>query len=79
MDAGGVPPRELIKWWDALDLLGLRCEGDAEEGMRMARECQHPDAQWLVSLLPPDVAVTREQVLPVMMEQGDDPRALYIA
>jgi TPR repeat protein len=69
---------ELIKWWDALDLLFTHSERDTE-GIQMARECQHPDAQWLASLFPPDENVKREHLLSVMLAQGNDPRALYIA
>jgi hypothetical protein len=47
----GVPLEEWIKWWDVLDALpdakGLTV------GLRMARYCRHPDAQWLASLFTP--------------------------
>jgi hypothetical protein len=78
MNAEGA---EQIKWWEALDALGGTAwtEADVEAGVRMARDCLHPDAQWLTSLRPAFVAVTREHVREVMLRQGDDQRALYIA
>jgi TPR repeat protein len=50
-----------------------------EAGLAMARDCRHPDAVWLATLFPPGVAVTRERVLEVMLGQGEDRRALYLA
>ncbi len=38
---------ELVKWWDACALL----PSEPEETMRLARECQHEDAVFLVKLL----------------------------
>jgi hypothetical protein len=71
---------ELIKWWDALDLIaGSRVDEDVERGLQMARSCDHPDARWLSSLFPAGVAVTKEGVERVMLEQGEDPRAMHIA
>jgi hypothetical protein len=45
----------------------------------MARDCQHPDARWLTALFPPEGHVSREQLFHVMLRQGDDPRALFLA
>jgi hypothetical protein len=50
-----------------------------ERAMRMVRDCRHPDAQWLASLFPSDVSVTREDVRAVMLQQRDDPRAMFLA
>jgi hypothetical protein len=70
----GIAERaEQIKWWDALDAL------PHERGLALARECRHPDALWLTSLLPAGGEVTAERMLQVMREQGDDPRALFVA
>jgi hypothetical protein len=82
MNAGAVvvDRAELIKWYDALDLLsGTRCPRDVAKGLQMARECQHPDAQWLASLVPSGARVTQQRMGKLMMEQGDDPRALWLA
>ncbi len=69
---------ELIKWWDALESI---CWSDFEEALAMARECRHPDAQWLASLFPVCIAVrrTRKRVLEVLAAQGEDGRALFLA
>jgi TPR repeat protein len=75
-----VSTAEQIKWRDALDLIiGQWNMADVDLGGRMARECSHPDAVWLVSLFPTGVAVTRERMFEVMVAQGEDPRALYFA
>ncbi len=71
---------EQIKWWDALDILcGLGRAKDIAKGLQLARVSHHPDAHWLCSLFP-DVGatVTKAQVLNVMKEQGEDPRAIFI-
>jgi hypothetical protein len=58
---------EQIKWWDALDKLGSLLESaDFRKFMCMARECQHPDARWLVSLLPAGATVTWRELRDVM-------------
>jgi hypothetical protein len=75
-----VDKTEQIKWADALDCLcGLGRTRDVANGLQLAGECQHVDAQWLCSLFP-DVGdtVTEEQVLNVMEGLGEDPRALFI-
>jgi hypothetical protein len=46
-------------------------------GLRLARDCQHPDAQWLASLFRDGDAVIRPYFCGVMRKQGDDPRALF--
>jgi TPR repeat protein len=68
---------EEIKWWNAL--YAHWNKANVQHGLQMARECQHPDAQWLASLFPPDVAVTADELVEVMLAQGDDPRACYLA
>jgi hypothetical protein len=71
---------EAIKWADALDVLAKKWGDDSvEKGLQMTRECAHPDAQWLAALIPPGVEVTRKRMQQVMLEQGDDPRGLFLA
>jgi hypothetical protein len=71
---------EQIKWWNVIDTMAGRLgDADAVKGLRMARECRHPDAQWLVSLFPAGVPVTPERVLAVMLLQKDDPLAMLLA
>jgi hypothetical protein len=75
-----VDKAELIKWWDVQDLIHYSANDGAVEGaVAMARECRHPDAQWLASLFPAGTAVRRDSMRRVMLEQGHDPRALFIA
>jgi hypothetical protein len=68
---------DLFKWWDALDEMGKT--EDAEKTLQLARESRHPDALWLASLFPPDVAVTKQHMAEVMLRHGDDPRAMHLA
>jgi tetratricopeptide (TPR) repeat protein len=70
---------ELIKWFDVLDKLTDWRPLDIDSVLQMARECQHPDAQWLAALFPAGTHVTPEGMREVMLQQGDDPRALYFA
>ncbi len=73
---------ELLKWWDVLDFLEVlarRSDVRFQEGLQMARECQHEDAKWLTSLLPADTFVTMDQAREVMLAQGEDARALFFA
>jgi hypothetical protein len=76
MSGGVVAKAEQIKWWDVLDVLEHILS--LGKGVQMARECQHPDAQWLAALFPTGVEVTEERFRAAMREQGDDPRALYM-
>jgi hypothetical protein len=64
-------------WEDALD--ALTAGNDVELGLRLARESQHPDGLWLAALFPPGVAVTRAHAEQVVLEQGEDPRAMCLA
>jgi hypothetical protein len=74
---------EQIKWWDTLDAF-RRAWGrvDVEKALQMARECQHPDAQWLAALFPAGVPVTQQRMSEVMQAQGDaqgdDARGLFL-
>jgi hypothetical protein len=73
-----VDVAEQCKWCDALDLM---LQGRRRQGMQLARECQHPDAQWLVSLFPADADVKRKHIVEVMLEQVEtrnDPRAMLL-
>jgi hypothetical protein len=84
MNAGAlvVDRDEQIKWWDVLNkLVGDEFRyappEDALRALEMARECQHPDALWLVALFPSHGEVTTQHMGEVMLAQGDDPRALF--
>jgi hypothetical protein len=73
----GVDEAELgeqIKWWDVLDAVFtvvLRNE------WRRVRECRHPDAQWLASLVPDD-SMGKDDLGRVLLAQGEDRRALFL-
>jgi hypothetical protein len=75
-----VERSELIKWYAALDKWRPSAtEAEVAKGLRMARECKHPDAQWLASLFPGAEAVSSRRIVEVLLQQGDDPRALHMA
>jgi TPR repeat protein len=79
MNRGAVVDQaEQIKWFDVLDRL-TDWRPDVDAALQMARECQHPDAQWLAALFPAGTRVTAEHMREVMLQQRDDPRALYLA
>jgi hypothetical protein len=74
----GVERVDWIRWWDALDVFAARGDGFCvEKALRFARESRHPDALWLASLFPAHEAVTGALMYDRMLEQGEDPRALY--
>lgn len=60
----------LIEWWDALDAR------DFATWLQKARRCEHPDAQWLCSLLGADT--TMDEAVQALKAQGDDPRSMYV-
>ncbi len=51
---------------------------DMEGGLRLARECDHEDARWLLSLFP-EGPPTVEEAKEVLNSQGEDATALYFA
>jgi hypothetical protein len=74
--ASDVDLAEQIKWWDAVDVL---CTSyNVEPMIELARECRHPDAEWLTSLLPAGAPVGRSRLQQVLIEHGDDARAMYL-
>jgi hypothetical protein len=72
----GPDRAEQIKWYDALD--ALPDAGEVDKGLQLAHNCRHPDALWLASLFPPGVPVSRAQMREVMLEHGEDARAVYL-
>jgi hypothetical protein len=70
---------EQIKWWDAVDLIvGKYGLVDTMRAVEMARECRHPDAQWLASLFPVGESVGVWGMLRVLGELTDDARAVFL-
>jgi hypothetical protein len=82
MSAYGAPDEvlaEQIKWWDAL--ADCAAMGNHERLLDAARNCLHPDAQWLASLFPVSGgAVTHEHMRTVLQEHGaHHPVGVYVA
>jgi hypothetical protein len=78
--AAGVTRAEQIKWWDACDALSVWGDEERfEEGLSLARESDHPDAQWLVSQVPGAGDVNHQRMSEVMRGQVDDARASFFA
>ncbi len=65
---------DAVRWSDALDSF---LETRFDEGLRLARDSRHPDAQWLCSTVPAG-DVTGEGLKRAMVAQGEDPRALFM-
>jgi hypothetical protein len=72
----------LIEWFNVLAVLTGRdgvTEQDVNAGLDLARSCRHPDAVWLCSLFPAGEEVDEEDMAEVLLAQGDDVRAQYLA
>jgi hypothetical protein len=76
MSTRGADGSELIKWWSVFDMLYAHC---IDKALQTARECRHPDAEWLASLFPAEGEVALECFVDVMRRQGTDARAFYMA
>ncbi len=72
----GVPLVELLKWLDVRDTFLGRNERkqDITAALALARDCKHPDAVWLTSILK-DVS-TKEDAKNVLLLHQDDARGL---
>jgi hypothetical protein len=81
MQKEGSELQEQTQWWNVLSFfLGDEFRSpDALKGLQMARDCSHPDAQWLVALFPSHGEVTTQHFREVMLAQGEDPRALFFS
>jgi hypothetical protein len=79
--AGVVERPEQMGWSGVLKELVFfkQWERRAARAVASARGSQHPDALWLAALFPPDGDVTREDLRHLMLRQGNDPRALFLA
>jgi hypothetical protein len=73
-----VDRAEQIKWWDCIDALAALTD-DTEAWLQSVRECRHPDAQWLAGLFPARGGVSCVRMREVLLEQGEDPRAMHAA
>ena len=77
----GVPLVELFKWLDIRDtLLGQHYKKqDIRAAFALARECKHPDAEWLTSIFEGTVVTTRQDAKKVFLSVENDARALCFA
>ena len=75
----GVPLVELFKWLDVRDtLLGENNKTqDVAAALALARDCKHPDAEWLADVCR-DVATNEQARKALLLNQGDA-RALCFA
>ncbi len=77
----GVPLVELLKWLDVRDtFLGdnFRKQHIAA-ALTLARDCKHPDAEWLTSVFEGKDVSTEEDARKVFLSLKDDARALCFA
>ncbi len=77
----GVPLVELFKWFDVRDtLLGQNCKKqDITAALALARDCKHPDAEWLTSIFEGKQIATKEEAREVFLSHPNDARALCFA
>ncbi len=79
--ASAVELGDVIRWRNALDCLtGIHLPPSVAVGrcLRLARECAHPDAQWLCAQVSAGPAADEAQLARVLEGQGDDPIALFV-
>ena len=77
----GVPLVELFKWLDVRDIfLGLNRKGqNVTAALALARDCKHPDAEWLTSVFEGKDVLTEEGAREVFLAFENDARALCFA
>ncbi len=77
----GVPLVELFKWLDVRDtLLGENeREQDITAALALARDCKHPDAEWLTSIFEGKDVSTKEDARKVFLCCESDARGLCFA
>ncbi len=74
----GVPLVELFKWLEVRDtLLGHNeRKQDIAAALALARDCKHPDAEWLTSIFEGKDVSTKEDARKVFLRCENDDRAL---
>ena len=72
---------ELFKWLDVRDtLLGDNYKAqDITAALALARDCKHPDAEWLTSIFEGKDVATKEDAREVFLSLENDARALCFA
>ncbi len=74
----GVPLLELFKWLDVRDTLLGRNERkqDITAALALARDCKHPEAEWLTSIFEGNDVSSKEDARKVFLSFENDARAL---
>ncbi len=74
----GVPLVELFKWLDVRDtFLGQNeRKQNITKALELARDCKHPDAEWLISIFEGKEVSTKEGAREVFLLHENDARAL---
>ena len=77
----GVPVSELLKWLFVRDTFVGENEVDQNirAALKLARDCKHPDAIWLVSIFEGKDVSTKEEARKVFLLHETDARALCFA
>ncbi len=77
----GAPLAELFKWLDVRDkLLGENfVKQDITAALVLARDCKHPDAEWLTSVFEGKDVTTNEDARKIFLLHQNDARALCFA
>ncbi len=77
----GVPLVELLKWLDIRDtFLGENFKKqDITCALALARQCKHPDAEWLTSIFEGKEVLTKKDAREVFLSLENDARALCFA
>ncbi len=77
----GVPLVELFKWLDVRDTFLAENERiqDIANALALARDCKHPDAEWLTSIFEGKDVSTEEEAREVFLSHQNDARALCFA
>ncbi len=68
--------RERIKWFYARHIFFEYEETSLSDGLALARQCEHEDARFLVSLFPKGAPATKSEAAAVFLAQGGDARCL---
>ncbi len=65
--------RELIKWFNARQIF---FDSSFDDGLALARQSEHEDARFLVTLCPVGAPATKEEAAAIFLVHGDDARCL---
>ncbi len=74
--AGSEEKRERIKWYYARSVFFGDTTGAFAEGLELAKQCQHEDARYLVSLFPKGPPHSKAKAKKVFLGRGEEPHCL---